>query len=194
MLPEKIIYIGVLINIIAYYVYFKNIFFGETRPNMVSWFMWMFAPMLGVFFQLKAGAGLSVLPVFMAGFGPLVVIVVSLFRKNTYWKITKFDLFCGLFSLLALIIYIFTKNLAISIIFVILSDGLAAIPTVIKSWKFPETETASVYIASIISQTLALLIIKEWIFTIYSLGFYFISMNIVIIFAIYRKKIFAKKI
>jgi hypothetical protein len=194
MLPENIIYIGVLLNLIASFWYIRNIFFGKTKPNLISWFMWMLAPFIGVFFQLKAGAGLSVLPVFMAGFCPFLVIVFSLWNKNAYWKIVKLDIICGVISFLALILYIFTHNLGVSILFAIVSDGLAAIPTIIKSWKFPETETGIVYSWSIISNILALLIIKDWIFPIYSFSIYLILMNLTISFCIYHKKIFKKVI
>ena len=189
MLPEKIIYITVLVTIIGYLIYFKDIFYGRAKPNLVSWFLWMLGPFIGVFFQLKAGAGLSVIPVFLAGFGPLIVIIVSIFNKKAYWKITKLDVFCGIFALIALILYIFTHNLGISIMFAILGDGFAAIPTLVKSWNFPDTETAVVYLPGVISNILGLLIIKDWIFTIYSFSFYFIFVNLAIILCIYRKKI-----
>ena len=148
----------------------------------------MLAPFIGVYFQLKAGAGISVLPVFIAGFGPLLVLIFSLFRKNGYWKITTFDLTCGLFSLLALAIYIFTHNLGVSIAFAILSDALAAVPTIVKSWKFPHTETALLYLTGVVNNIIGLLIIKNWTFSIYSFGVYFIIVNLIIVFAIYRKK------
>jgi hypothetical protein len=192
MLPEKIIYIGVAINLIGQIFYLKNMFSGGTKPNLVSWFIWMLAPFVGVFLQIKAGAGLSVLPVFMAGFGPLLVLIYSIFRKNAYWKITTFDIYCGIFSIFALIIYIFTNKLGMSILFAILSDGLASIPTISKSWKFPETETAFTYLTGIFGNILALLIIKTWIFSIYSFNMYLIAVNIIIVFAIYHKKIKSK--
>ncbi|MFA5791544.1 MAG: hypothetical protein WC884_00720 [Candidatus Paceibacterota bacterium] len=190
MLPENIIYITVLTSIIGYFFYLKDIFYGQVRPNLVSWFLWMLGPFLGVFFQLKAGAGLSVLPVFLAGFGPLIVIVVSLFRKSSIWKITSLDIFCGILALMALVFYILTHNLGISILFAILSDGLAAVPTIVKSWKFPETETSAVYLPGILNNILALFIIKNWIFSIYSFNIYFILVNLIIVFCIYRKKVF----
>ncbi|HEV7424027.1 MAG TPA: hypothetical protein VGO21_02435 [Candidatus Paceibacterota bacterium] len=189
MFNENIGYITVAISFACYFFYFRDVFYGKTRPNLVSWFLWMLGPFIGVFFQLKAGAGLSVLPVFMAGFGPLVVISVSLFRKNSIWKINKLDIICGILACVALVLYVFTHNLGISIIFAILSDGLAAIPTIVKSWKFPETETATVYLSGIFNNILGLLIIKNWIFSIYSFGVYFIVVNIIIVFCIYRKKI-----
>ncbi|OGI95034.1 hypothetical protein A2917_01480 [Candidatus Nomurabacteria bacterium RIFCSPLOWO2_01_FULL_42_17] len=190
MLPEKIIYIGVFVSLVGIFWYLKSIIYGNTRPNLVSWFLWMLAPFIAVFLQLKAGAGLSVLPVFMAGFGPLLVIVLFLFKKNAYWKLNTLDIICGLLALLSLILYVVTHNLGISIVFAILSDGLAAIPTLIKSWKFPETENSVTYITGIFGNILGLFIIKNWIFTIYSFGIYNILINIAIVFCIYRKKIF----
>ncbi|MEK7089033.1 MAG: hypothetical protein AAB913_02800 [Patescibacteria group bacterium] len=194
MLPEKIIIIGVAINLFCSLWYVKNIVYGNTRPNLVSWFIWMLAPFLGTFLALKAGAGLSVTGIFMAGFGPLLVIVVSLFKKNVFWRIETFDLICGFFSIMALVLYLITYNLGISIFFAIISDGLAAIPTIIKSWKFPETESSSTYFGGIVNNTLSLLIIKNWIFSIYSFNIYFIVVNIIIIFSIYHKRIFKKAI
>lgn len=188
MLPENIIYVGVLVSLVTSYLYIKDIFYGTTKPNLVSWVIWMLAPFIGVFFQLKAGAGLSVLPVFMAGLGPFLVIFFSLWNKNAYWKISNLDIICGILSLIALIIYIFTQNLSISILFAIISDGLASIPTLIKSWKFSETETSAPYISGIFNNILGLFIIKNWIFSIYSFGVYFILMNVAICFAIYHKK------
>lgn len=189
MLPENIAYITILISAVGYFFYFKGIFRGQTKPNLVSWFLWMLGPFIGTFFQLKAGAGLSVLPVFMAGFGPFLVIAVSLLRKNSIWKITALDVFCGVLALLALVFYALTHNLGISILFAILSDGLAAVPTLAKSWKFPETESAGVYAVGIINNILGLLIIKNWVFSIYSFGIYFVLINSAIVFCIYRKRL-----
>jgi hypothetical protein len=190
MLPEEIIYLSILISFVGYFFYFRDIFYGKTRPNLVSWFLWLLGPFLGVFFQLKAGAGLSVLPIFLAGLGPLIVVVVSLLRRNSIWKINELDIFCGIFSLLALILYFLTHNLAVSIIFAILSDLLAFIPTYIKGWKFPETETGLLYVLGIFSNVLGLLIIKDWSFTIYSFGLYLVLANFVCVLVLYRKKIF----
>ena len=145
--------------------------------------------MVGVFLQFKAGAGLSVLPVFLAGFTPVIIFLLALTRKNYYWKITLFDILCGIFSLIALIFYVLTRNTGISVAFAIASDGFAAIPTLIKSWKFPETETAVGYLPGIFNNILGLLVIKKWIFSIYSFGIYFILLNSILVIFISRKKI-----
>ena len=189
MLPENIIFVGVLINLVGLFWYIRDIIKGGTKPNLVSWFFWSLAPFIGVFFQLKAGAGISILPIFMAGFTSLVVIIVSVLKKNGYWKINSFDVVCGIISLFALILYVFTHNLSISILFAIISDGLAYIPTIRKSWNFPETETGLMYTTGIVSNIIGLLTIKMWTFPIYSFGVYIILFNAIVVFSIYRKKI-----
>jgi hypothetical protein len=187
MLPEQIIYFAVLLNFVGHILYARSIIRNHARPNLVSWFIWMIAPFIGVFFELKAGAGLSVLPIFVAGLGSLLILVVASLTKNGFWKIGTLDIYCGLFSVLALIFYIVTHNLGISILFAILSDGLASIPTIIKSWKFPETEMWAPYLLPIISNIVGLMIIKNWTFPIYSFGAYFIILDATIVFCIYRK-------
>ena len=189
MLPTNIIYLAIPVILIGYFFYFKDIFYGQTRPSLVSWFLWMLGPFIGVFFQLKAGAGLSVIPVFSAGFGPLVIVVVLFFKRNFIWKITTFDMICGIFSILALVLYALTHNLGLSILFAILSDFFAFIPTYTKAWKFPETEHTSIYYASIFNNILALLVIQNFIFVIYSFSIYLIVANAILIAIMYRKKL-----
>ncbi|MBP9748345.1 MAG: hypothetical protein KBD17_01855 [Candidatus Pacebacteria bacterium] len=189
MLPENIIYLCLVFTLFGSYHYIRDVINGSTRPNMVTWFFWALAPIIGTFFQIKSGAGWSVLPVFLAGFVPLIIFIVALFSGHPLWKITKFDIFCGLFALIALVLWIVTKRADIALIFAILSDLFAAIPTLIKSWKFPETETAVGYVPGILNNTLGLLIIKNWSFSIYSFGIYFIILNTTLILFIERKKL-----
>ena len=189
MLPENIIYISLVTTIVGISFLIRDILIGKTKPNLVTWFFWSLAPLVGVYLQLKAGAGLSVLPVFLVGFAPLIIFAIALIKKNSYWKLTVFDILCGVFSLVALILYILTRNTAVSIAFAIASDAFAGIPTLVKSWKFPETETAIGYLPGILNNILGLLIIKNWIFSIYSFGIYIIIINSILIIFISRKKI-----
>ncbi|MFA6520237.1 MAG: hypothetical protein WCT44_01365 [Candidatus Paceibacterota bacterium] len=190
MISEQFAYIAIFTSLLGASLYIKDIFFGKTRPNFVSWFMWMLAPFIGAFLQVKAGAGfVASLPVFMAGFVPFLVLIGALIKRNAYWEITFFDVACGIFSMLALFLWILTKNTTLSVIFAILADGLAVIPTLVKSWHFPETETGMTYLPGVINNIIGLLIIQNWIFSIYSLYIYFIIANLAIMICIYRKKI-----
>ena len=191
MIPEQTIaFIAVLIQFVGVFFYIREMVRGKTKPNRVTWLIWALAPLIGTWLAWKAGAGLSILPVFMAGFNPVLVLIASFVVKNGYWHITKFDVYCGILAFAALIMWVITKSFSLSILFAILSDGLAAFPTLLKSWKYPETESASTYIGGIIANILGLFLIREWSFPIYSLGIYFILINLVLVFSIYRNKFY----
>jgi glucose-6-phosphate-specific signal transduction histidine kinase len=190
MLPEQFGYITILFGIAGAFYYVRDTLLGKTKPNRVSWFIWALAPVIGAFLQVKSGAGLSALPILIEGLISFLILSASFYNKNAYWKITLLDVVCGAFSISALILWIITQKSELSIIFVIIADGLAALPTILKSWKYPETETGSAYLFAIFSNIVGLLIIREWTFSIFSLGIYFILMNLAILFCIYRKKIF----
>ncbi|HXD11960.1 MAG TPA: hypothetical protein VN653_17970, partial [Anaerolineales bacterium] len=52
----------------------------------------------------------------------------------------------------------------VAIFFSIMADGLAAVPTIVKSYKYPDTELAWPWIASVVGVVLTLLTIKAWSF------------------------------
>lgn len=186
---QKIAFLSVLIQLIGVFFYIRGMIQGTTKPDIVSWFIWALGPLIGAWLAWQAGAGLSILPVFMAGFNPVLVVITSLIIKNGYWKITKLDIVCGSVAMVSLISWLITKNFLISVFFAILTDVIASIPTIVKAWSFPETEKYTAYLGGLIANILGLLIITKWTFPIYSLGVYLILVNILILFCIYRKKI-----
>lgn len=189
MLTQNLVFVGISLQLIGQITYVRSIIKGHAKPNLVSWVIWMLAPFIGTFFLLKAGTGLSVLPVFMAGFGPFLVIITALLVKNGFWKIQKFDIYCGVLSVLSLLCYIFTQNLGISIFFAIFSDTLAGVPTIIKSWKFPETESGIIYFLAMVSNIIGLLTLKIWSFSTAAFGIFVTLQCVLILLAIHRKKI-----
>ena len=178
-----------VIQLTGVFFYIRSMALGSTRPNRVTWFIWALAPLIATGFAIKAGAGISILPVFMAGFNPILVLIASFLIQNGYWKINRLDIVCGALAIFSLLLWIITHSYSIAIIFAIMSDALAGIPTIIKSWKYPDTETASAYMGGIIANILGLFIVTNWTFPVYISGFYFIALNLILVFSIYRKKI-----
>lgn len=136
--------------------------------------------------------GWATLPVFMAGFGPLLVFIASFINKKSYWKLEKFDYLCGLFSVLALILWGITKNPSVAIIFAIASDALAAMPTLIKAWKYPETETAAAFTTGIFNALTSFAAIKIWNFPALAFPIYLIIIDTACMLAIKRKLLFTR--
>src|SRR3989338_1850794 len=100
-----LVFVGATVQLIGTFFYVKETVRGNTRPNKVTWLMWSVASLIAAFAGFSAGAGWAVIPVFMAGFGPLMVFISSFVNKNSYWKLGTFDYLCGFFSLLALVLW-----------------------------------------------------------------------------------------
>jgi len=187
---QYLVILGAIVQLAGIYVYIKETVAGGAKPNRVSWLMWSIAPLIATIASLASGVTWAVLPVFMAGFGPLLVFTVSFVNKNSYWKLERFDYLCGFLSLLALILWAITKIPDIAIVFAIASDGLAAIPTLIKSWKHPETENDSPFTTGLFSSLTSFAAIKVWIFSAYAFPIYLVLIDAALAFAICRRKIF----
>jgi len=190
---EYLVFISVVIQLFGASFYIKNTLKGKTKPNRVSWLMWAIAPIIGTAAALANGVGIAVIPVFMAGFCPLLIFISSFVNPKSYWKLTRLDYICGICSALALILWAITQNPIIAIIFCIISDAIAGIPTIIKSWKHPETETWTPYCAGLIGELTVFTAMKTWSFSENAFPAYLIAMNCIILFSIFRKRLFSAK-
>lgn len=138
---------GACIQLAGCIGYLTDTLKGRNQPNLVSWALWSIAPLIGSAAAFSSGVTWAALPTFMSGFAPSLVVIAALITKHGKWKLRRFDYLCGLFSILALLLWGITNNPLIAIAFAIISDGLAAIPTIRKGWTHPESESLNVYVA-----------------------------------------------
>lgn len=164
MIDEKFILVGVLFNLVGSATYAIATVKGKTKPNRVTWFLWAVAPLIAFSAQLKEGVGWPVIMTFMVGFGPLIIFLASFVNKKAYWQITKLDIVCGAISVLALIFWLVTGTGVVAIVFSIIADLLAGVPTLIKAFQAPETEHHGVFRNGAISAAITLLTIRHWSF------------------------------
>ena len=179
---------GSLINFSGSLVYLRDTIRGRSKPNRVTFLMWTVSPMITTAAALSDGVRWPVLPVFMTGFVTLLIFLASFLNPNAYWKLTRFDYFCGVLSILALVLWATTKEPSVAVLFAVASDLFATTPTLIKSWRHPETETGIAYAASFFSAITALLVIETWTFTAYAFPIDMLLVNSLIFVSIYRKR------
>jgi len=164
MLSQNFIIIGTLIGAVGSIAYLVDTVKGKVKPNRVSFLLWSIAPFIAFAAQIKQGVGLEALMTFSTGFLPLMTFMASFVNKKAEWKITRFDVICGLLSILGLALWLITKVGNVAILFSIVADGLAAVPTIVKAYKYPDTELAWPWIATVVGVVLTLFTIKDWSF------------------------------
>lgn len=180
MLDEKFIILGALISFYGGLSYLIDTVKGKTKPNRVSWFLWFLAPMIAFAAEIDKGVGLTSLMTFMTGFNPLLIIIASFVNKKSYWKLNKMDYVYGSISLFAILIWQLTGEGNLAILFAILADGFACIPTIIKSYHHPETESGKIFLLGGINALITMLTIRSWTFAHWGFPIYILSVNAII--------------
>lgn len=180
MLHPNFVILGATIGSVGAIVYLIDTIKGKVKPNKVTFFLWSLAPLIAFAAELKEGVGIQSLMTFSVGFIPLVIFLASFFNKKAEWKITRFDLICGALSIIGLIFWFVTKEGNVAIASSILADGLAALPTIVKSYKFPETENAWAYFAGALNGGITILTIDTWSFAHWGFPLYILLVNLII--------------
>ncbi len=183
MLNPNFAILGAAVQFFGGWGYFIDTLKGKVKPNKVSWLLWSIAPLIAAFAQIKQGVGILFITTFVVGFLPVIIFIASFVNKDAKWKITKFDLTCGLLSLIGLVLWLITKVGNVAIFFSIVADGLASVPTILKSYSDPESENDSVYWFGTVNAALGLLTISTWKFEFWGFPLYllFCSLGIAIL-------------
>ena len=180
MLPGYFIIVGTLIGAAGSAAYLAETLKGKIKPNRVSFLLWSIAPIIAFFAQITQEVGLEALMTFSTGFLPFTVFLASFANKQAQWKLTRFDLACGILSLAGLALWMITKVGNIAIVFSIVADGFAAIPTIVKAYKYPETELAWPWIATVFGIVLTLLTLSKFTFANCGFIIYILILNTLI--------------
>ncbi|EDK72752.1 conserved hypothetical protein [candidate division TM7 genomosp. GTL1] len=187
MIDEKFVILGAFLNLIGSLSYVRDTLKGKTQPNRVSWFLWAAAPLIAFSAEINNGVGLPALMTFMVGFGPLMVFLASFVNRKSSWKLTHLDIICGVLSVVGLILWQVTGSGYVAIIFSILADGIAAVPTIVKSYRQPESESWLAFFFGAISAVITLFTIDTWDFAHYGFPIYiFIVCTLLVILIKFR--------
>ena len=178
MLPE---YFAVIGSVIAstggiYYAYLT--FKGQVKPNKVTWLFWSVFPVIAFAAQLSQGVGLVAWATFVAGAPPVLVLIGSLFNKNAYWQTRSIDYWFAVAGFLSVIVWQVTNIPNIAFTFALLADLLVALPTITKTYQFPETENWRAYGVSAFGFLLAVLAVQEWTYENYAFVVYLFLLNL----------------
>ncbi len=178
-----------LMGVVGISTYIFHTIKGTTKPNRVTWLMWAIAPILGAIVAFYSHGDIwSLSRVFLAGFLPLLVFIASFVNPQSYWKLGTFDMLCGLFSIVALVLWLFTGSSDFAIILLVVADVFASLPTLQKAWKNPETETSVSYLFSAIGILIALPAIPSWTIANAAFQTYLVAINAILFVLVFRKR------
>ncbi len=182
MLPAWFTVFSVAIRLFGGAQYCWGVLRGKAQPNPITWFLWGLTPLITLFASLQYGLQPQALVLLALAVTPLTVsglaLIVHKHRRREHF--TPFALVCGALALGGIVLWQVTSIPELAIIFSIVADIFATLPTLEKAYRNHASEYAWPYFMSIISMAVTLLTIREWAFAVYAFPLYMLLVNVVL--------------
>ncbi len=143
-----------LIQISSIIPYVRDILKGTTRPNIVSYILWTLLQLIAIFAQFSAGASWSIIILIATTFNTSLIVILCLMGYG-YKKYGLTDKICFVFAIVAIVFWQLTKQPLLALVLTILADLIAAIPTIVKTYREPHSELVVSWFMIMISSSLA---------------------------------------
>jgi hypothetical protein len=148
---------GAVVGLAGSIAYAVDTVHGRTQPNRVTWLLWGAVPLLAFAVELRSGVGLRSIMALSVGLGPLAVFAASFVNRSAVWRISRLDYLCGALSITGTAVWLVTREGLAALCAAIAADALAGVPTLVKSWRAPESESSLAYWGALVNAAVTLL-------------------------------------
>jgi hypothetical protein len=153
--------------------YVRDTLRGSTRPNIVTWSLWTLTGAILVAAQYTAGASWTLVILLASTVTTSIVTVLAI--RYGQRKYGWFDGACLAMAIVAIAGWAVTANPLTGIVLGVLAEACAVAPTVLKTYRAPETETSATYWLTNVATALALIASTRYdlaniVFPIYALS------------------------
>ncbi len=171
--------------------YLRDIHLRKAHPHVLSWIGWAFITALGAFAMLAGGSQWAVAILLSNTLLCLLIVLYSVFKRVGVWSTMVWDfVFFGL-GLLGLVLWQTLHLPILALICAIIADFSFGLPTIVKTYKDPNSETPFVWATATISGIFSLFAIRSFAFSEVAYPLYlFLYDGIVLLLVL---KIFVKK-
>lgn len=136
--------LATILSAVASIPYIIEAYKGKAKPNLATWSTWTLLNAIIVIAALAAGDAINTVLLGAAFLlGSSTVLLIALFRGTR--KYTLFDGICQAVALIGIILWQLTDNPNIALLFVILIDVAAFLPTARHAYNYPDEETWQTY-------------------------------------------------
>lgn len=152
--------IAIVLTLVGYIPYLRDIIKGKTKPHIYSWFLWGFVALIAFALQTSGKAGIGAFVTVAASLTCFLIVILGL--KNGKKDITKSDTVFFVAALFALVIWVFAKQPVVSVILISVIDMLGFAPTIRKSWNNPYSETLFTYLLNSFRHGLSIVALQNY--------------------------------
>ena len=144
--------------------YINDILKRQVKPHVLSWLGWGFITAIGAFAMLAEGSTWAVALIFANTVMCLMIAFSAMTTKTGVWPTGIQDyVFFGA-GLLGILLWQILDMPILALICAILADLAFGIPTIIKTFKDPTTETPLPWAMSVVAEIFGLLALQNFVF------------------------------
>ncbi len=174
-----------ILSIAGYIPYIISILQRKTKPNKATWIIWAIVGGLLAFSYLVEGDRHTIWLPLGYFIGPLIVAILSFWYGYSEW--TRLDKICLVVAVMSVIPWIFSKDAMITLLINVLIDASGAIPTLVKTFREPDTEDCLAWVIFFIANTIQVIAINYWnLAAIYPI-YLFILAGLMVLFILKKK-------
>jgi len=165
---------------------------GNFRPQRMTRFLIFLVSLLFVGTLYAQGDGNSIYLASAQLLGSTALFYLSL--KRGMGGNTKFDWVVFTMAICSLVVWQTTNNPLLGLIMSIVTDFIAFVPTLIKTWKYPETEEWKFYMSDVVASLFSILSISTFLLSNMVFPVYILLINTVsVVMILGRKGYFERK-
>jgi hypothetical protein len=176
--------IGIAAGVLAFTaapIYWLDILRGHTKPSRITW--WLLSILNAVIVASSYVSGARDTLWIPAAYSLMFFITGILSIKYGEGGWSGLDRFCLAGAVLALGLWWLLQSPQLTLIITILVDFFALVPTLVKSYKEPDTEGKTAWIVAASASALNIFAIEAWIWTIYLYPVYvFVTNSLIVLF------------
>lgn len=187
--------IGILagvFSLMGFIPYLISVIKRKTKPNRASWWIWATLGIIITISNYYAGARDTMWLLVCYTFSQLAIAVFSIKHGEGGWN--TFDITCILGAVISIPLWWWTKDPLTAISINIAIDSLGALPTIKKSYFYPETEDLFSWLMFLTASTLNLAALETWSVTLSSYPIYLFLFNLIVAVLILSDKFNLKKV
>lgn len=129
----------ILIGLVSYSFYFRDIFKGKTKPDAFSWLIWGFLASIIFFAQIIKGGGAGAWVTALTAFMCLLIAITTFLRGDGRIKVIDAVSLSG--AAVGIFLWKYTNDPLAAVILITTVDMVGFVPTFKKSFRNPYEET-----------------------------------------------------
>lgn len=149
-----------LLGLFANVPYILDAIRGTTTPHLVSWSIFLLINLINIANQMASGATHSLW--LTIGFCVSQAVIVCLAFRNGIGKLETLDVVCLVGACVGILLWMYFQTPIVSIIANIVAATIALIPTLVKAYRKPRTETKISWLLGGIAALLGAFAVGGW--------------------------------